>query len=81
MVQKLAHSLGRSKKSSSPFSRWRIFLKLLGKIDAIEQLLDEKNNATLKELSQGFQKNIRIKVSISYYAIVKKNNSKKLNFN
>ncbi|MEG4809486.1 hypothetical protein QUA82_17900 [Microcoleus sp. F8-D3] len=45
---------------------------LMGKIDAIEQLLGQKNDATLKELSQGFKQNIRIKVSISYYAIAQK---------
>ncbi|MEG4502172.1 hypothetical protein QUA86_00835 [Microcoleus sp. F6_B6] len=42
------------------------------KIDAIEQLLDRKNDATLKELCPCFQKNIRIKFSISYYAIAQK---------
>jgi len=39
--------------------------KLVGKIDVIEQLLDEKNDATLKELSQGFQKKTGIQVSSS----------------
>jgi len=44
----------------------------VGKIDFIEQLLDEKNDANLKELCQGFQKKARIKVSICYYAIAQK---------
>jgi len=39
--------------------------KLVRKIDVIEQLLDEKNDATLKELSQGFQKKTGIQVSSS----------------
>jgi transposase len=39
--------------------------KLVGKIDVIEQLLDEKNDATLKELCQGFQKKTGIQVSSS----------------
>jgi len=44
---------------------------LVGKIDVIEQLLDEKNDPSLKELCQGFPKKTRIKVSICYYAIAK----------
>jgi hypothetical protein len=45
---------------------------LVGKIDVIEQLLDEKNDATLKELWPGFQKKTGIKASICYYAIAQK---------
>jgi len=44
----------------------------VGKIDFIEQLLDQKNDASLKELGQGFQKKAGIKVSICYYAIAQK---------
>jgi hypothetical protein len=42
------------------------------KIDFIEQLLDEINEPSLKELCPGFQKKAGIKVSICYYAIAQK---------
>jgi len=44
----------------------------VGKIDFIKQLLDQKNDPSLKELCQGFQKKAGIKVSICYYAIAQK---------
>jgi transposase len=41
----------------------------VGKIDVIEQLLEQKNDATLKELCQGLKKKAGIKLSICYCAI------------